>query len=70
MKDGKETYDPKICRQFKFLAWICFKSVYTQNNWNWLLGGIQKDGEETNSVAWGRKRTIPTDWATAACRRS
>jgi hypothetical protein len=23
-----------------------------------------------NSVAWVRKRTIPTDWATAACRRS
>jgi hypothetical protein len=23
-----------------------------------------------NSMAWVRKRTIPTDWATAACRRS
>jgi hypothetical protein len=23
-----------------------------------------------NSMAWVRKRTIPTDWATAACQRS
>jgi hypothetical protein len=23
-----------------------------------------------NSMAWVHKRTIPTDWATAACRRS
>jgi hypothetical protein len=25
---------------------------------------------QLNSMAWVRKRTIPTDWATAACRRS
>jgi hypothetical protein len=26
--------------------------------------------EKLNSMAWVHKRTIPTDWATAACRRS
>jgi hypothetical protein len=29
-----------------------------------------RDSFITNSVAWVRKRTVLTDWATAACRRS
>jgi hypothetical protein len=31
------------------------------------IHGVTK---KLNFVAWVRKRTIPTDWATAACRRS
>jgi hypothetical protein len=46
-------------------------NVSVEQNLSWeAKGWVDGQGLKLNSVAWVRKRTIPIDWATAACRRS